>query len=147
MQAGVGRLGDSEVEVDTAWPSLDALETGLARLQQHLAQLDRELRQTRVDYRRVLELNRGQRYTRLPHHRAVEQLTRQERRVATLAACGHSNLEVAAQLHVTVHTVKSQMASILRKLDLRSRWELDHVLRRDDLQRYANATARPTPMT
>jgi len=59
-------------------------------------------------------------------------LTEQERRVATLAAYGHSNLEMAAELHVSVHTVKSQMSSILRKLDLRSRWELEGLLRPGD---------------
>jgi DNA-binding NarL/FixJ family response regulator len=110
-------------------PSPDALEAALGRLQQHLVQLDRELRQTRADYRRVVEFNQGQVRDRLPQLSGYGGLTQQERRVAMLAACGHSNLEVAAQLHVTVHTVKSQMGSILRKLDLRSRWELDHVLR------------------
>src|SRR5438046_1679827 len=110
-------------------PSPDALETALGRLQQHLAQLDRELRQTRADYRRFVEFNQGQVRDRLPQLNGYGGLTQQEQRVAMLAASGHSNLEVAAQLHVTVHTVKSQMGSILRKLDLRSRWELDHVLR------------------
>jgi hypothetical protein len=110
-------------------PPDDSLEVALGRLQLHLAQLDRELRQTRADYRRTLEFNQGRGPNRLPQLNGFGRLTQQERRVATLAACGHSNLEVAAQLHVTVHTVKSQMASILRKLDLRSRWELDHVLR------------------
>jgi len=47
---------------------------------------------------------------------------------------------VAAQLHVTVHTVKSQMCSILRKLDLRSRWELDQVLRNEEGQAAASTT-------
>lgn len=130
MQSEIRRLADSEMDVDLWWlPSLTALEAGLARLHLHLAQVDRELRQTRADYRRLLELNRGQVYDRRPPASALERLTQQERRVATLAASGHSNLAVAAQLHVTVHTVKSQMGSILRKLDLRSRWELEHVLR------------------
>jgi DNA-binding NarL/FixJ family response regulator len=113
-------------------PELSDLEAGLGRLQQHLALLDRELRQTRADYHRFVELSQGQVRNRLPQLNGFGGLTRQERRVATLAAYGHSNREVAAQLHVTVHTVKSQMASILRKLDLRSRWELDHVLRGED---------------
>jgi len=130
MQTQVGQVRGAELDVDAWWlPSLDALEAGLARLHQHLAQVDRELRQTRSDYRRLLELNRGMINSRLPQASTFERLTHQERRVATLAANGHSNLEVAAQLHVTVHTIKSQMASILRKLDLRSRWELEHVLR------------------
>jgi DNA-binding NarL/FixJ family response regulator len=123
-------LRDGERALNAGWlPSLDSLEAGLGRLQQRLGQLDRELRQTRAEYRRFVELNQGQVRNRLPQVNALGGLTQQERRVATLAACGHSNLEVAAQLHVTVHTVKSQMGSILRKLDLRSRWELDHLLR------------------
>lgn len=130
MQSEIRRLVDGEVDVDAWWlPSLDSLEAGLARLHHHLAQVDRELRQTRSDYRRLLELNRGEDHNRAQRVSACERLTLHERRVATLAASGHSNLEVAAQLHVTVHTVKSQMGSILRKLDLRSRWELEHVLR------------------
>jgi DNA-binding NarL/FixJ family response regulator len=133
MQTEVGRVGGRELEVDAWWlPSLDALEAGLTRLHQHLALVDRELRQTRADYRRLLELNRGQVHDRLPQISALGRLTHQERRVATLAAYGHSNLAVAAQLHVSVHTVKSQMGSILRKLDLRSRWELEHVLRSEE---------------
>jgi DNA-binding NarL/FixJ family response regulator len=130
MQTEVSRVRGGELDVDAWWlPSLNALEAGLARLHQHLAQVDRELRQTRADYQRLLELNRGDVHNRLPQVSAFERLTQQERRVATLAASGHSNLEVAGELHVTVHTVKSQMGSILRKLDLRSRWELEHVLR------------------
>ena len=113
-------------------PELSDLEAGLGRLQHHLALLDRELRQTRADYRRLVELSQSQVRNRLPQLYDFGGLTQQERRVATLAAYGRSNREVAAQLHVTVHTVKSQMASILRKLDLRSRWELDHVLRGED---------------
>ena len=139
MQSEIRRLADSEGDIDAWWlPSLAALEAGLARLHLNLAQVDRELRQTRADYRRLLELNRGTANSRLPQASTFERLTHQERRVATLAANGHSNLEVAAQLHVTVHTVKSQMGSILRKLDLRSRWELERVLRTE----VAGATAR-----
>jgi DNA-binding NarL/FixJ family response regulator len=129
MQPDLTRVDDRERDVDGWWlPPLSALEAGLARLHQELAVVDRELRQTRADYRRLLELNQAWVSHRLPQA-GLEQLTQQERRVATLAAQGHSNLAVAAQLHVSVHTVKSQMGGILRKLDLRSRWELEHVLR------------------
>jgi DNA-binding NarL/FixJ family response regulator len=129
MQPERTRVHDQERDVDAWWlPPLSALEAGLARLHQQLAVVDRELRQTRADYRRLLELNRGRVRDTLPRV-GFEQLTQQERRVATLAAQGRSNLEVATDLHVSVHTVKSQMGGILRKLDLRSRWELEHVLR------------------
>ena len=126
-------LRDAELDDNGWWlPALDSLEANLGRLHQNLAQLDRDLRQARADHRRLVEVNRGRVGNRLPKARALEVLTQQERRVATLAACGHSNLELAAQLHVSVHTVKSQMCSILRKLDLRSRWELDRLLRAGD---------------
>ena len=130
MQPELARLDAGELAVDTWWlPSLSALESVLERLHQHLAQIDRELQQARADYRRLLDLNRSQPHDPLRAMGAFQRLTQQERRVATLAASGRSNVDIAAQLHVTVHTVKSQMGSILRKLDLRSRWELEHVLR------------------
>jgi DNA-binding NarL/FixJ family response regulator len=130
MRPEISWAGEGEAGIDAPWmPSLNAVDAGLARLHLQLAQLDRELRQARADYRRLLELTRGREHHNGHRVGAVEQLTQQERRVATLAAQGRSNLDVAAQLHVTVHTVKSQMASILRKLDLRSRWELEHLLR------------------
>jgi len=123
-------LRDAELDGNAWWlPALDSLEANLGRLHQNLAQLDRDLRQARADYRRLVELNRARVVNRLPRVNALEVLTQQERRVATLAASGQSNRELAAQLHVSVHTVKSQMCSILRKLDLRSRWELDGLLR------------------
>jgi DNA-binding NarL/FixJ family response regulator len=126
-------LSDAELDGNAWWlPALDSLEASLGRLHQNIAQLDRDLRQARTDYRRLVELNRGRNGNRLPKVNALDVLTQQERRVAMLAAHGHSNLELAAQLHVSVHTVKSQMCSILRKLELRSRWELDRLLRPGD---------------
>ena len=148
MQSELRGCDDESGQVDAFWlPSIDALEAGLARLHQQLGRLDRELRQARSDYRQLIELGRAPGRFRLPQFTVLERLSPQERRVATLAASGRTNAEVAAELHVTVHTVKSQMASILQKLDLRSRWELDHFLRRDDVQRPTSATARATPMT
>ena len=59
----------------------------------------------------------------------VVSLTRQrahrERLVAALAADGRTNAQVAAELHVNLHTVKSQMRSVLRKLEIDSRWQID----------------------
>ena len=129
MHHDPSRVDERELGIDAWWlPPLNTLEAGLARLHRQLSIVDRDLRQTRADYRRLLELNRG-RVNNPRQQVGVERLTQQERRVATLAAQGRSNLEVADQLHVSVHTVKSQMGGILRKLDLRSRWELEHVLR------------------
>lgn len=51
-------------------------------------------------------------------------LSRNERRVALLVAGGRNNAEVAAALSVSVHTVRSQLRTIYRKLGIHSRWQL-----------------------
>jgi DNA-binding NarL/FixJ family response regulator len=58
----------------------------------------------------------------------VESLTPSERRVADLAAQGHSNREIAQALFLTVKTVESHLSSAYRKLDVRSRRDLGAVL-------------------
>jgi DNA-binding CsgD family transcriptional regulator len=55
---------------------------------------------------------------------ASKDLTETERRVASLAAQGHSNKEIAAALFVSVHTVEAHLSRIYRKLEIRSRAEL-----------------------
>jgi DNA-binding NarL/FixJ family response regulator len=55
-------------------------------------------------------------------------LTRQERRVALLAADGLSNIEVAAHIGITGETVRGHMKGVFRKLGIHSRWELAYLL-------------------
>jgi len=51
-------------------------------------------------------------------------LTETEERVAARAAAGRSNKEIAAELHMSVHTVGAHLSRIYRKLGVRSRSEL-----------------------
>jgi two-component system response regulator NreC len=60
-------------------------------------------------------------------------LTARERDVVCLLALGHTNREIAARLVVSVRTVETHRARILRRLQLSSRaelvrWALDHGL-------------------
>ncbi|WP_035796280.1 helix-turn-helix transcriptional regulator [Kitasatospora mediocidica] len=54
----------------------------------------------------------------------AEVLTEAEGRVALLAAHGHTNREIAAQLYVTVSTVEQHLTRIYRKLQVKRRRDL-----------------------
>jgi DNA-binding CsgD family transcriptional regulator/tetratricopeptide (TPR) repeat protein len=58
----------------------------------------------------------------------VQSLTPSERRVADLAAEGHTNREIAQSLFVSVKTVETHLSNAYRKLDVGSRGELTSVL-------------------
>lgn len=65
-------------------------------------------------------------------------ITLRERQVLDLIAQGCSNKEVAGQLHIAVHTVKSHVHSILEKLGLSTRLQLasfTHERRRREIAR------------
>ena len=51
-------------------------------------------------------------------------LTERERQVIDLIGEGLSNKEIAARLHIAVHTVKSHVHNVLEKLALRTRLEV-----------------------
>jgi two-component system, NarL family, response regulator NreC len=54
----------------------------------------------------------------------ADDLTDREAEVLRLIALGHTNAEIASQLYLSVRTVESHRANILRKLDLTTRAEL-----------------------
>jgi DNA-binding CsgD family transcriptional regulator len=58
-----------------------------------------------------------------------ESLTPSERRIAELAAGGHSNREIAQALFVTPKTVEYHLRNTYRKLDIEGRAELSQTLR------------------
>ena len=55
-------------------------------------------------------------------------LTEAERRIAELVAQGRTNREVAAALFLTEHSVETALTRVYRKLGVRSRAELAHLL-------------------
>lgn len=59
----------------------------------------------------------------------AEPLSAQEQRVLRLLAAGHSNPEIAHTLVVSVNTVKAQVQSIYRKLNVTNRVEASEVAR------------------
>jgi LuxR family maltose regulon positive regulatory protein len=60
----------------------------------------------------------------------LEALSPQERRVFNLLVAGRSNSEIASELVVSLNTVKTQVKSIYRKLDIGSRHEACEMARR-----------------
>ncbi|QBD76717.1 hypothetical protein EPA93_12160 [Ktedonosporobacter rubrisoli] len=60
----------------------------------------------------------------------LKALSTQERRVLNLLVAGRTNPEIASELVVSLNTVKTQVKSIYRKLDIGSRHEASEVARR-----------------
>lgn len=64
--------------------------------------------------------------------RAVR-MTKRENEVIALIARGKSNKEIAARLHIAIHTVKSHVHNILEKLALHTRLELASFVHEEQL--------------
>jgi DNA-binding NarL/FixJ family response regulator len=102
------------------------LELSLDRLAAALQAAGGELRRARAEYQSAMEAVR-----RAEHEWAASAfggLTTQERRVALLAIAGSTDAEIATATHLSVHTVKTHMKSVLRKLGLHSRWQIGQLL-------------------
>src|SRR5215472_8655891 len=63
----------------------------------------------------------------------LEPLTEAEQRVLGLLARGRTNPEIAVSLVVSINTVKTQVQSIYRKLNVKSRWEASEAAHRLNL--------------
>ena len=110
-------------EASTSTPAVESLALALVRLRRSIEAAEEQVREARSSYQRMVN---GKQETIVlpPWLHDGDRLSRCERRVALLMAAGKSNLEIAASLHVSVHTVKSQVKSILRKLGMQSRWQV-----------------------
>lgn len=105
--------------------ALEALEVTLRGLKEDVVRTARRCQELRQAYERLVEAAASD--SELPPiapDSVLYRLTARERLVAALAADGRTNAQVAAELHVSLHTVKTQMRSVLRKLDIDSRWQI-----------------------
>ena len=58
----------------------------------------------------------------------IDELTPQELQVATMAASGRSNRDIAAELFLSVKTIEAHLHRVYRKLGIRSRAELPSLI-------------------
>jgi DNA-binding NarL/FixJ family response regulator len=63
--------------------------------------------------------------------RALDQLTERQREVAELVAQGLSNEEIAAELFLSLATIKSHLTASMRRLGVRTRTQLAILVNRD----------------
>jgi DNA-binding NarL/FixJ family response regulator len=67
-----------------------------------------------------------------PSFQSSVRMTPREREVIDLIAEGLSNKEIAAQLHIATHTVKSHVRNIMEKLTLHTRLQIAAFAHRED---------------
>jgi DNA-binding NarL/FixJ family response regulator len=62
------------------------------------------------------------------HDESMTSLGRRQREVAELAALGYRNAEIAAELGISINTVKARLKEVFEAFAVRNRTELAHVL-------------------
>lgn len=124
LTAAVSALADLHGEGEAAWGGLRALtdEPGLAALVSTVSRVH----QARGEFDRVRALSTWLRDG--PASPTAEprapRLSEAERRVAELAARGHSNREIGSKLYVTISTVEQHLTRVYRKLGVAGRAQL-----------------------
>ncbi len=116
-------LGSARRQAKQKGLARDALEGALATFEELGAGLWAE--RAAAELRRISGRRRA----------SDEELTEMEERVAELAAAGHSNKAIAAELFVSVHTVGSHLSRAYQKLGIQSRAGL--------AKRFANPASEP----
>ncbi len=72
---------------------------------------------------------------------ALRRLSEQENNVLSLVRCGLRNKQIAHQMSLTEHTIKSHMSNILRKLEIENRTQLVIAVQKIDLSQARLLTA------
>ncbi|PKV83100.1 AAA family ATPase [Streptomyces sp. TLI_146] len=93
---------------------------------------DAEADRIRADLERATSPGRRTRGPRPRADQGWDALTDSERKVARLIAAGHTNRSAAQALVVSPHTVNTHLASIFRKLAVRSRVHLARIVLAED---------------
>ena len=73
----------------------------------------------------------------------IDELTPQEVQVATMAASGRSNKDIAAELFLSVKTIEAHLHRVYRKLGVHSRRELPSVIGTADASASSRGTGGP----
>ena len=72
-----------------------------------------------------------------------ESLTRREQQTALLAAAGHADSAIAAELEISIRTVQNHLARVYRKLGVSNRGELPDALASSAVDATIQAVATP----
>jgi DNA-binding CsgD family transcriptional regulator len=120
--------GTELAHTDRAAEALDQLNTAFDTYMRHEALADtrrvgRELRRLGVE-RRIVSRQRAK--------TGWDSLTDSELRVVNLIAQGATNRDVAARLHLSLHTVKNHVHNAFAKLGIASRTQLAQLMRGSD---------------